>query len=345
MSTTMKPPRFSLAHLGASIVLLTICASSTASPLQLRTFVSSASLWFCSPDRITTWCSDTRAARVVRLTDSVDVDSIDDVSESDGSLWTLARSGIYAIDMGTGTITRIPASARYPSSAKCAADQDYFWVAGSATLDRFDKLSREWQSFVLPDQVKGSVAVGLYSDGSAAYLFTNAITATFSIADEKWTARPTGGWELSASSRMFIDKNGPVFVDSLRACRYIIAAQSWDVVRAPSPLLDVLPQDTALYMLTGDNVLQYDTRGGVLKKLDIPDARGALRLARMSGSLVLAAPRSFVVYADSTRTSENLEMPALTDAPETILSLVALGTTLVAAYPRSFASFDPSARV
>ena len=327
------------------MILLAAALETIASPLEYRTFTSGAAVWLCASDRITTWRSDTRTARVVRLTDSLDVDSISDVSASDGTLWVLARSGLYSIDMATGTTTRVTAPTQYPPSGKCAADYDYVWVTGAASLDRYDKLSREWQSFSLPDRVAGTPTCGLYSDGDVVYLFGCKTLATLSIADEKWAVRPIGGFELSTSTTMLLDKSGPVFVDSLRACRYLVAAQSWDVVRSPAPILDILPQDTALYMLSADGVFRYDTRAAVITNIDIPDTRGAMRFARLGDELIIATPRAFVRYAISTKASATIDLPPQVDASTTIEALVALGTNLVAKYPAFFASFDLSTQV
>jgi len=317
----------------------------SSSPLQYKSFVKDSSLWISDPSGILEYRNDTRSVRKIVLTDTVDNDSVMDVAQNALILSVLAQSGVYQIDLSTTTVERIPGNrtGSQDKNGKITVDDDYVWVALKDTLWRFDKLGREW--FPYPIAGSGNDFREIYSNGTNVYCILPNSVKIFSTKDEKWLEFPNKkSVSISDKAHFYLDRGVLVFVDGEKIFRYIIASQSWDVVDARAPIIDVLTQDTALYYLTGKDAYKYSTVAGALQQLNIPGISQSACFARLSDSLVCATQKSFTTFDLNGKTTNTIFLPQNISDPN-ICKLFLLGNSLVALYPKEISAFNPTTQL
>ena len=312
------------------------------SPLDYKTFVSGTSLWICEPAGIMLYRNDTKSVRNIVLCDTVDNDSILEVAENSAVLWALSKSGIYQIDYTTTTVEGLPGEKKGIRGDKLAVDDDYVWVALNDTLWRFDKLSREW--FPYPINSNHSPIFGVYSNGANVYCVLSSSVKIFSTKDEKWLEFPNNkGVVISSQSRFFLDKDVLLVIDGAACYRYLINSQSWDVVKAPSPVIDMLSQDTVLYYFTASGMFKYATKTFVVQPQDIPELSRVRNFSLLKDTLFCATNSNFIKYDMRTKAFDNIQPPQ--NIPDyTVLKTIILGGTLLVLCPRSIGVYNTSAQ-
>jgi hypothetical protein len=313
-------------------------ASSAPSPLDYKTFVNGAGLWICEPAGIMLYRNDTKSVRNITLSDTVAGDSILDAAENSAALWILAKSGVYQIDMATTTVERLPGEKKGVPGDRLAVDDDYAWVALADTLWRFDKLSREW--FPYPIGASGSALLGVFSSGANVYCVLPTSVRIFSTKDEKWLDFPNKkGVAISPQARFFLDRDVLLLVDGQNLYRYLISSQSWDVVKAPAPVVDMLSQDTTLYYLTASGMFKYATNASITQPQDIPDLSRVTSFTRLQDTLICAAGANFVKYDMRAKSSGAIQAPQNIEDFR-VLKTIMLGTSLVVLCPRNIGVYN-----
>jgi|GEM_PF-226490 len=315
------------------------------SPLRYKSFVKDSALWISDPSGILEYRHDTRSVRNIILSDSVDNDSIIDITQNGLVLSVLALSGVYQIDLGTTTVEKLPGDKKGSGdqNGRLTVDDDYLWVSLSDTLWRFDKLGREWFPYVINGP--GNTLRAIYSNSVNIYCVYSTSVKIFSTKDEKWLEFPNKkGVILSDEARYFLDKSTVVFVDGQKIYRYLTATQSWDVINVKSPVIDVLVQDTALYYLTGKDAFKYSTTASVTQPLNIPGINQASCFTRMADSLVCATPGGFTTFDLNGKTTNSILVPQNISEP-TICKLFMLGSSLIALYPKDIPAYNAATRL
>ena len=315
------------------------------SPLRYKSFVRDSALWISDASGILEYRHDTRSVRNIILSDSVDNDSIIDITQNGQVLSVLSLSGVYQIDLATTTVEKLPGDKKgsRDQNGRLTVDDDYLWLALSDTLWRFDKLGREWFPYGITGP--GNTLRAIYSNSSNIYCVYSASVKIFSTKDEKWLEFPNkNGVTLSAEARYFVDKNTIVFVDGPKIFRYLIASQSWDVINVQTPVVDILTQDTALFYLTGKDAFKYSTATSVTQPLNIPGINQSSCFTRMADSLVCAMPGAFTTFDLNGKTTNSILLPQNISDPA-IYKLFLLGNSLVALYPKDIAAYNISTRL
>ena len=326
-------------------VLLFSLMAFSSSPLQYKSFVKDSSLWISDVSGILEYRNDSRSVRNIILSDTIDNDSIIDIAQNGQVLSVLAQSGVYQIDLSTTTVERLPGNKNgaHNKNGKITVDDDYVWVALKDTLWRFDKLGREWFPYAIAGQ--GNDFRGIYGNGANIYCIHPSSVKIFSTKDEKWLEFPNKkNVTISADAHFYLDRGVLVFVDGQKIYRYIITSQSWDVVDARTPIVDILSQDTALYYLTGKDAYKYSTVAGVTQPLNIPGISQATCFTRLADSLVCATRRGFTSFDLNGKTTNTVFLPQNIADPN-MCKLFMFSGTLVALYPKNIATYNPSTRL
>ena len=321
----------------AAVVMNPLAA---VSPLDYKTFVNGSALWICNPAGILMYRNDTKSARSIVLCDTVENDSVLDVTENSSALWVLARSGVYQIDLSTTTVEKLPGGKKGRATDKLAVDDDYVWVALSDTLWRFDKLGREWFAYPM---INGDRRIyGMYSSGTNVYCVLPSTVKIFSTKDEKWLEFPDKkGMVISPDARFFLDKNTLVLVDGSSIFRYLVNSQSWDVVPTGSPVVDMLTQDSVVYYLAASGISKYATTTSVTQPQDIPDIGRAGTFGRLGDTLYCATASNVIKYDVHAKTSGTIIQPQ--NIPDyRVLKTIMFGTTLIVLCPKNIGVFDQS---
>jgi hypothetical protein len=321
------------------IVLSVISATAASSPLQYRTFINGSALWIAEPAGITLYRNDTRSVRSVVLCDTVDNDTIRDITENSNILWVIAASGIYQIDLTTTTVEKLPGNKKGAVNSRIAVDDDYLWVGISDTLWRFDKLGREW--FPYPVKSGSNSLCGMYSNGTNVYCVQSSSIKIFSTKDEKWRDFPyPKDIVISPVAQFFLDKNALVLVEGASIYRYIIDAQSWDVISAGSPIVDMLSQDTVIFYQTAKEMFEYFTATSVMRPLDIPGISDSRCFARSADTLLYCATRkNYIKYDISAKITDNIEAPQ-NISNFSVLKTIMFKDTLIALCPDAIGVCD-----
>jgi hypothetical protein len=290
---------------------LTAGEGPSGSPLDYRYYPSGQLLWIWTPQNLMLYRYDTKALKSVSLSESSQNDSLLDIAENGGALWTLARSGLYQIDMNSSTIERIPGGPADFTGGKVAADIDFAWVVKNDSLWKFDKLGREWFAFGLgPHAVQEGAIVGAYSDGEKVYVIVPSGVLHFSITDEKWSAYPQAGLSFTPRARYYPLTQSLLVVEDNAIFRYIIAKLSWDKVTAPRAIVDMHLSDDQLFFLTVDGAFQYTTSTAALRKLDIPDTKDFTCLSLQNDTTIsFTGKNSIVQFITTSRSFENIPYP------------------------------------
>ncbi|MBN1131223.1 MAG: hypothetical protein JXA71_19690 [Chitinispirillaceae bacterium] len=305
------------ASLALFLFLLVSAASPAAAapgngdPLDHRYYPSGKLLWIWSPHNIMLYRDDTKSLKTMTLSRSAENDSVLDIAENSDVLWVLARSGLYQIDMNTSTIEPIPGGPSGGAGGKVAADIDYAWVAKNDTLWKFDKLGREWFGYGLgPNASKDGAIIGAYSSGEKVYCITGSNVLLFSIADEKWSAYPLNAVSLSPAARLYPGAQTLLLVDQDKIYRYIMSKLSWDVVTAPSAVIDLQYSDELIHFLTRNGAFEYTASTAALRKFDIADTRSFRCLSLLNDTtVVLAGEKSIAQYITTSRSFEYIPYP------------------------------------
>jgi hypothetical protein len=335
---------FAFKFLFFSIGLTFSPALAAESPLDYKIFTYSSALWITEPSGITLYQSDTRNIRGIVLCDTIEKDSILDRAENSSILWVLSQSGVYQIDYATTTVEKLPGGKFGINGNKLAVDDDYLWVALKDTLWRFDKLGREW--FPYPMNLGDKQLFGMYSNGTNVYCVLPSTVKIFSTKDEKWREFPDKkGMAISPQSRFFIDKNTLILVDSVTIYRYLIQSQSWDVITAGAPIVDMLSQDTALYYQTTSAIYRYNTTASIAQPFEIRGVGDAQCFTVLLGDTALCpANRTIIKYAISSKTTDGFQGPQ--DIPDSkALKAIVTGTAFTVLYPQALSSFDSKLRI
>lgn len=305
--------------------------------------MSGPALWISEPAGMVMYRNDTRSVRNIILNDTVEQDTIRDIAENSSTLWVLARSGAYQIDLATTTVEKLPGNRNGVPQSRLAVDDDYVWLGLSDTLWRFDKLGREWFSYTIksPD----NPLCGMYSDGTNVYCVQSTSIKIFSAQEEKWREFPyPAGMAITPASQLFLDKNALVLVEGASIFRYIIDAQSWDVITAPSPVIDLLSQDTVIFYMTSGSAFQYFTKTSVTRPLDIPGIEGVRCFTRIADTLLCATRKNFIKYDFSARTSDNILAPQ-NIADFSVRKSIMFKDTIIALCPDAIAAYDTRSRL
>jgi hypothetical protein len=315
-------------------------APAASSPLDYKTFVNGSGLWICEPAGIMLYRNDTKSVRNIVLSDTVTGDSILDVAENSATLWVLARSGVYQIDFATTTVERLPGEKKGAPGDRLGIDDDYAWAALGDTLWRFDKLGREW--FPYPMASSGAALHGVFSSGANVYCVLPSSVKIFSTKDEKWLEFPNKkGITLSPQSRFFLDRDVLLLVDGQNLFRYLISSQSWDAVKAPSPVIDMLSQDSTLYYLTASGMFKYATAASVIQPQDIPDLSRVRSFTRQQDTLICATEANFIKYDMRSKSSGNIQAPQ-NIGDFRVLKTLMLGGSLVIICPQNIGVYNQS---
>jgi hypothetical protein len=186
---------------------------------------------------------------------------------------------------------------------------------------------------------------GMYSDGTNVYCVQSASIKIFSAQQEKWREFPCPkGMSISPASQLFLDKNALVFVEGASIFRYIIDAQSWDVISAPSPVIDMLSQDTVIFYLTSGGAFQYFTRTSVTRPLDIPGIEGVRCFTRIADTLYCATQKNYSKYDISSKTSDNVQAPQNV-VDFSVLKTVMMKDTIIALCPAAIVAYGTKSRL
>jgi len=325
-------------YIAAMVFVMNLSAAS--SPLDYKTFVNGSSLWICNPAGILMYRNDTKSARGIVLCDTVENDSIAEIADNNSQLWVLSRSGVYQIDLATTTVEKLPGGKKGRGNDKLAVDDDYVWVTLGDTLWRFDKLGREW--FPYPMNNGGNRIYGMYSNGTNVYCALRSSVKIFSTKDEKWLEFPDKkGVVISPAARFFLDKNTLVLVDGSTIYRYLVNSQSWDIVRAGAPVVDMLTQDSVVYYLTAVGMFKYATAAAVTQPQDIPDIGRVGTFGRFGDTLFCPTVSNVIKYDVRAKTLGNIQQPQ-NISDYTVLKTIMLGSTLMVLCPKNIGVFDQS---
>jgi hypothetical protein len=327
----------------ALLALWGISAAAAPSPLHYKTFINGPDLWISEPAGMIMYRNDTRSVRNIILNDTVEQDTIRDIAENSGALWVLAASGAYQIDYATTTVEKLPGDRKGTAAGRLAVDDDYVWLGISDTLWRFDKLGREW--FPYPIKSPENPLCGMYSDGTSVYCVQSTSIKIFSAQEEKWREFPfPKGMAVSPGAQFFLDKNALLLVEGASVYRYIIDAQSWDEISAPSPIVDMLSQDTVIFYLTSGGAFQYFTQTSVTRPLDIPGVAGVRCFTRLADTLFCATGKNYIKYDFSAKTGDFIQPPQNV-ADFSVGKTVMFRDTVVALCPGAIAACDTKSRL
>jgi hypothetical protein len=326
---------------GTILLFSVTSAIAATSPLQYRIF----SNWIVEPAGIIEYRSDTRTIRNIVLCDTIDNDTIRDITENSNAFWVLAASGIYQIDRATTTVEKLPGGKMGGLRSRLAVDDDYVWTGINDTLWRFDKLGREW--FPYPMKSGDNLLCGIYSNGTNVYCPQSSSIKIFSIQDEKWLEFPyKKGMTISPQAEFFYNKNTLVLVDGPAIYRYLTNSQSWDIVNALAPVVDISIQDEAIYYLTASGMFKYSTTTMLTRPLEIPEVAGTRCFSPLQGmsggdSVFCVSNKGVTKYDVTSKTVEDFKCPQGTcnDAAEKILLL---SPGMVILYPKAIVTFNPS---
>jgi hypothetical protein len=327
---------------GCCLGLFPSIASAAPSPLDYKTFVKGSALWISEPAGIMLYRSDTKSVRNIVLCDTVDNDSILDIVENSNALWILAKSGVYQIDYTTTTIEHLPGGKKGTIGGRLTVDDDYAWVSLEDTLWRFDKLGREW--FPYPMNAGAAKLLGIHSNATNVYCVLPSSVKIFSTKDEKWLEFPNKkGIVISEQARFYLDKDVLLLVDGQNLFRYLINSQSWDVVKAPSPIMDLLSQDSVLYYYTSSGIFKYTTATSVTQPQDVPEL-SRIRSFSLSIDTLYCATNSNVIKYDMRAKSSGIIQSPQNISDFTVLKTILLGSTLITLCPKSIGVFNASAQ-
>lgn len=333
-----KSVAFLCQRAGFIVGIVATVAFTAPSPLDYKTFVNGGALWISEPAGIMLYRNDTKSVRNIVLCDTVENDSVIDIVENSAALWVLSKSGVYQIDFGTTTVERLPGGKKGASGAKLTVDDDYVWAALGDTLWRFDKLSREW--FPYPMNLGANALLGLYSNATNIYCVLPSSVKIFSTKDEKWLEFPNKkGITIGSQSRFFLDRDVLLLVDGQSMFRYLVKSQSWDLVSAPSPVLDMLTQDSVLYYFTASGIFKYNTITSVKQPEDVPELSRVRNFSLYKDTLYCATDAQFIKYDMHAKAADNIQAPQ--NIPDyTVLKTIILGSSLIIVCPKSIGVFN-----
>ncbi len=324
---------------GLFLVFIASAALSAApSPLDYKTFQNGAALWISEPAGLMLYRNDTKSVRNIVLCDTVENDSILDIVENSGALWILSKSGVYQIDYGTTTVERLPGDKKGLVGNRLTVDDDYVWAALSDTLWRFDKLSREWFPYTM--NLAASPLLGIYSNSTNIYCVLPSSVRIFSTKDEKWLDFPNKkGITISAQSRFYLDRDVLLLVDGQSLYRYLVKSQSWDVISAAAPVIDMITQDSVLYYFTASGMFKYTTMTSVKQPQDVPELSRVRNFSLFKDTLYCATEAQFIKYDMRAKAAGTIQAPQ--NIPDyTVLKTIILGSSLVIICPKSIGVFN-----
>ena len=288
-------------------LLLVFGTLPAQSPLDYRQFTSGSEVWVISHGAILAYGVESRNLRTVPLSESAARDSIIDVVESDGELWVSSAGGLYRIAMSTSTVERMPDPGGGYHPGPLGVDFDFLWVASGGSLWRFDKLAYEWLAFEIEGLRERAEVLGVHSNGDEVFVAADEGMYVFSVLDEKWNSYAPAGDRIDTRTFMRTPGDALVLVEESRICRYLPDSRSWETVEFPGMLVDAHIEDTAMYILTDEEVFAWSSATSILRPLAIPSLTGASSIARRDSLLFLAEAEHILHYDITAETSTPLE--------------------------------------
>lgn len=325
------------------LIVLLLWHAGATTPLDYKTFPLGQAVWIATPEGISLFRSESRMIRNITLSENMPNDSIVDITENGGELYVIAKSGVYLIDGTSTTIERLPGEERSYKDGKITADFDYIWINAEDTLWRFDKLGREW--FAYPATTTGQQLCGIFSDETSIINVYTSTVDVFTIADEKWASFPNKeGFSIPGDVRFFTDKNALLFVGTEVVYRYTVDAQTWDVIDAKAPLIDLFFGDTVLVYQTEKGLFQYMTQSSVTRPLDVPNVTEILCFTRIDDTLFCATENSIVKYDIIAQIADNIDQPPGITDPH-MKKFISFGSLLLGLYPGQLAMYDTRKKI
>lgn len=288
-------------------LLLVFSKLPAQSPLDYREFRSDSEVWVISDRDIFAYGTESRNLRTVALSGSAARDSIIDVVESDGELWVSTAGGLHRIAMSTSTVERMPEPGGGYHPGPLGVDYDFLWVAAGGSLWRFDKLAYEWLEFEIEGLRERTRVLGVHSTGDEVFVAAAGGMHVFSAFDEKWKSYALAGDPIDTRTFMRAPGDALVLAEDSRIRRYVPDSRSWETVEFPGTLVDAHIEDTAMYILTDEEVFAWSSATSILRPLAIPSLTGASSIARRDSLLFIAEAEHILHYDITAETSTFLE--------------------------------------
>lgn len=293
------------------ILVITIIFANSAhllaqQSLSWRIFSKDSYTWLCSPTGFQLFSSSSRTVRPVSIDPARVANHFNDFVEYDGFLLVSSDAGLYQIDMSSLGSERISLPDDEIISGKIAVDMDYIWLVTNKSMHSFDKLSREWQSYKLPDD--NDTIIGAYSNGEDVYCLGKAGIYRFSVSTEKWN-RYKLDQNISEPAAFYIGRNTFRIVEKSIIKQYQPTSFSWDKTKFSQTIVDLFDEDSVLYVSTGSGVMKLTTATGVARRLDISGINEVKALTKNSDTLVIATPDRIIKYDTRNTGIDFIEYP------------------------------------
>jgi len=277
------------------LVIILVCSTNlfAQKPHSWRIFSKDNYTWLCSPSEFQVFCSSSRTVRPVSIDPSRVAKYFNDFVEHEGFLLVSSDAGLYQIDMNTLGSERISLPGDEIIPGKIAVDMDYIWLVTNKSIYAFDKLSREWQSYKLPEEI--DTIVGAYSNGEEVFCLGRERLCRFSVSTEKWNSYKLDE-NISDSAAFYIGRNTFRIIEKSIIKQYQPNSFSWDKTDLIQPIVDFFDEDSVLYVSTGSGVVKLTTATGVTRKLDISGIDQIKVLTKNSDTLLIATPERIIKY-------------------------------------------------
>ncbi|MFC1584975.1 hypothetical protein ACFL5V_05465 [Fibrobacterota bacterium] len=290
------------------VAMLLMVETLASSPLDSRVFSTETYVFIVHPGGLLSYSRKSRDFRGIVLDESRVRDSIIDVAENDGMLWLLAPYGIFQLDMGTGTVEKIPFLGEETCDGKIASDLDYVWLACPDSLMQFDKLGREWLAYPLErEKTERKFISTAFSNGDEVYCALPEGMQVFYITDEKWKSYPIPKGSLSGSNEYLYDEDNVLVIDADRIFRFLVSSRSWEVITADRPVADVVMDKEYLYYLDGEKAFSFSLSNSVREKFDLKPLDKAGTFNKINDSVfVISQGDNIVLYDVVNKSSQYL---------------------------------------
>ncbi|MBD3344580.1 MAG: hypothetical protein GF401_05920, partial [Chitinivibrionales bacterium] len=291
-----------------------------------RVFSHENTAYFVTSERIIEYSSDARNARQLVPDIMHPGDSIEDIVLFEDYLFIVTESGIHSFSSAAKSFEKIEFVGSKPSKGRLAVDYDYLWLSAGRKLWRYDRLGREWFSFVIPDTL--DTIIGAHSDEDYVYLASTEGIGRFSIIDEKWRFFPLPA-KVSGQSTWRVSGGTLFLIDAHTIRLFSPAQESWETVLTSLPINDLFIADDFLYLSTKKNVYRYDITTSVLRPADAEIFSGINAFTVCNDTLLIPQQNSLVKYDFASRRTSFLSLPRDFPATNEIIRMAPIGNQVV----------------
>lgn len=332
--------KFRIASIIVPLICTLICSSFAQQPLKWQVFTTDNNAFLCSPSGLQLFSSTSRSIRPVVIDPVRNAAIFSDFIEYEGYLLAASDAGLYQIDMNTLGSERIALPEDKIIPGKIAIDMDFLWLSSNHDLYSFDKLSREWQTYPLPQQT--DTIIGAYSTGEEVFCAGKNNLYRFTVSTEKWNTYKIEK-SIPGSAAFFAGQNTFKIIDNSNIRQYQPTSFSWETTIAAQPILDMFDEDSVLYFSVGSSIMKLTTATGVIRPLDISGTNQFSVLTKFSDTLIIATANRLIKYDTKNSGMEFIEYPA--DAKFTDLEkITAHGKFIIAIYKSNISFYDKENR-